>query len=216
MAQMSEIAQTIESPLMSAPAAEQQAAFVQLIDRAQKGDASALDQIMILSQRRVASTAWRLLGNEEDARDATQEVFLKAFKYLSSFDRERDFYGWLYGITVNVCHDHMRKRKQRADHFSSLETAREEGRLEEIASTDDDAGEVVMREQQKALIGRALAKLTDKERAVVVLRDLEGVPAREVARMLNASEGTIRAYSSSGRAKIKTYCDRFIQRKRRA
>jgi RNA polymerase sigma-70 factor (ECF subfamily) len=216
MGQMSETAQMVESPLTSAAAPEQQAAFVQLLERAQQGDPLALDQIMILSQRRVASTAWRLLGNEEDARDATQEVFLKAFKYLDSFDRERDFYGWLYGITVNVCNDHLRKRRQRADHFSSLETAREEGRLEELASADDDAGEAVMREQQKALIGRALAKLTDKERAVIVLRDLEGVPAKEVARMLNASEGTVRAYSSSGRAKIKTYCDRFMQRKSQA
>lgn len=200
---------------MSAPAPEQHAAFAQLLERAQQGDRLALDQIMILSQRRVVSTAWRLLGNEEDARDATQEVFLKAFKYLSSFDPERDFNGWLYGITVNVCHDHMRKRQQRAKHFSSLDTSREEGRLEELTSADVDAGEVVMREQQKALIGRALAKLTDNERTVIVLRDLEGVPAKEVARMLNASVGTVRAYSSSGRAKIKTYCDRFLQRQRR-
>jgi RNA polymerase sigma-70 factor (ECF subfamily) len=214
MGQMPEIAHMVENPPMSG-AAEQPAAIVELVERAQKGDSWALDQIMILAQRRVASTAWRLLGNEEDARDATQEVFLKAFKYLSSFDRERDFYGWLYGITLNVCHDHRRKRKQRAEHFSSLETAREEGRLEEPAGAGDDAGEAVMREQQKALIGRALAKLTDKERAVIVLRDLEGVPAKEVARLLNASVGSIRAYSSSGRAKLKTYCDRFIERQRR-
>lgn len=214
MGQMPEIAQMVENPLRSGPAPEQQAAFVQLLERAQTGDSLALDQIMILSQRRVASTAWRMLGNEEDARDATQEVFLKAFKYLNSFDRERDFFGWLYGITINVCRDHMRKRKQRADRFSSIETAREEGMLEELVNADD-AGEAVMRAQQKALIGRALAKLTDKERAVIVLRDLEGLPANEVARMLNASAGTIRAHSSSGRAKIKAYCDRFIQRKRR-
>lgn len=212
---MSEIAQMVENPLMSGTAPEQSAAFVQLLARAQRGDTLALDQIMILSQRRVASTAWRMLGNEEDARDATQEVFLKAFKYLSSFDPQRDFFGWLYGITINVCHDHMRKRRQRADHFSSIETARDEGMLEELVS-QDNAGDAVMRAQQKELVGRALAKLTDKERAVIVLRDLEGVEAKEVARLLNASEGTIRAYSSSGRAKIKAYCDRFIQRKRRA
>ncbi len=204
----------VENPLVNEPALEQQAAFAQLLEHARTGDSLALDQIMILSQRRVVSIAWRMLGNEDDARDATQEVFLKAFKYLKSFDRERDFYGWLHGITINVCRDYMRKRKQRADHFSSIEAAREEGMLEGLVSADD-AGEAVMRAQQKALIGHALAKLTDKERAVIVLRDLEGLPANEVAQMLNTSAGTIRAHSSSGRAKIKAYCDRFIQRTRR-
>lgn len=214
MGQMSEIAQMVENPLMGGSAPEQQAVFVQLLERAQKGDPLALDQIMILSQRRVASIAWRMLGNEEDARDATQEVFLKAFKYLKGFDPERDFFGWLYGITVNVCHDHMRKRKRRAHHFSSIESVQEEEMPEELIS-HNDASDAVMREQQKALIGRALAKLTDKERAVIVLRDLEGVDVKEVAHILKASAGTIRAYGSSGRAKIKAYCDRFIQRKRR-
>ena len=72
-----------------------------------------------LLQRRVISTAWRMLGNEEDARDAAQEVFFRTYKYLSKYKAEQDFYGWLYRIIVNACHDIARKRTRSA-HFSLL------------------------------------------------------------------------------------------------
>ncbi len=86
-------------------------AFSNLIERVKAGDSTAFDQIMIYSQHRVISFAWRMLGNEEDARDATQEVFLRVYKYLDSYKKEQDFFAWIYRITVNVCHDIAKKAK---------------------------------------------------------------------------------------------------------
>src|SRR5215467_12204285 len=83
-----------------------------LIDRAASGDNAAFDQIMILYQRRVVTVAWQLLGSEEDARDAAQEVFLRVYKYLNSYRRDKSFGGWLYRINGNVCRDIARKRMQ--------------------------------------------------------------------------------------------------------
>lgn len=211
---MHEIVQMIDSTLPYEPASEDEAAFVQLIRRAQEGDARALDELMILSQGRVAATAWRMLGSEEDARDATQEVFLKAFKYLGSFKQERDFFAWLYGITVNVCRDMMRQRMRRADRFGPLEAEGGAGAMEELVGPDD-VEEAAIRAQERALVARALSRLTDKERAAIVLRDMEGFSAEEVARITGSSAGTVRSRLSSARAKIKTYCDRFLRQRRR-
>src|SRR5215470_9903467 len=85
-------------------------ALWQLIERARQGDAAAFDGIMIRYQRRVVGTAWRMLGDREDARDAAQEVFFRVFKYLKSYRSTEDFEGWLYRIILNVCRDAFRKR----------------------------------------------------------------------------------------------------------
>src|ERR1051325_4887253 len=92
------------------------ATLAPIIERARVGDSTAFEQVIEHCQRKVISTAWRMLGNKEDARDAAQEVFLRAYKYLGGFNPEQDFSGWLYRITVNVCHDLARKRG-RVDQF---------------------------------------------------------------------------------------------------
>src|SRR5215208_6496187 len=109
-----------------------------LVERARAGDASAFEQIMLSTERRVVATAWRILGDREDARDAAQEVFLRAYKYLGTFKEDQNFSGWLYRITVNVCRDIARKRSGGGrERFISYEADLEEGILETIASPED-------------------------------------------------------------------------------
>src|ERR1051325_4155879 len=78
------------------------ASLAPVIERARAGDVAAFEQIIDHCQRKVISTAWRMLGNRDDARDAAQDVFLRVYKYLGSFDPEQDFSAWLYRIVVNV------------------------------------------------------------------------------------------------------------------
>src|SRR6185369_16589820 len=82
-----------------------------LVERAIAGDVSAFERIIIRYERRVLGLAWRLLGRPEDAQDASQEVFLRAFRFLHRFDRRRPFEPWLMKMTVNVCHDVGKKRQ---------------------------------------------------------------------------------------------------------
>src|SRR6188474_3166637 len=89
-----------------------QTSLALLIERAAAGDTAAFERIMIHSQQRVMAVTWRMLGNEADARDASQEVFLRVYKYLKRFRQDQDFFGWLYGITINVCRDITKKRQQ--------------------------------------------------------------------------------------------------------
>jgi RNA polymerase sigma-70 factor, ECF subfamily len=189
------------------------AVLAPVIERARAGDSAAFEQIIEHCQRKVMSTAWRMLGNREDARDAAQEVFLRAYRYLRSFDAEQDFAGWLYRIIVNVCHDIARKRG-RADQFKSFEEERELGRFNALASSENLEA-AAMRAQEQSIIAQALSTLSKKERAALVLRDLEGLETEEVARILGSSQTTVRSQIASARAKIKLYRDRVLKQRRR-
>ena len=204
----------INIPLMadklSGEAAEE--ATTLLMARARAGDAAAFDQLITSQQHRVIALAWRLLGNQDDARDAAQESFLRVYKNLDKFDPTRDFSGWLYRIVVNVCRDLARKRTRSRQ--ASLEAEFEAGKLKEPASTHNTEA-AAMLSQEHALIARALASLSERERAAIVLRDLEGLSTEEVARILGTRPATVRSQICSARAKIKTFRERWLKNKTR-
>ena len=176
------------------------------------GDSAAFEQIIESYQRRVVTTAWRMLGNREDARDAAQEVFLRVYKYIRGFRSDQDFTAWLYRITMNVCRDQIRRRRR--DQLSSFEAEQEIGSFDDLVSSENVEAALI-RSQQRAMIVEALGTLSDKERAAVVLRDLEGLDTAEVARVLGSTQTTVRSQISSARAKIKQYRDRVLARTRR-
>ena len=183
-----------------------------VIERAKAGEPAAFERLIECYHRKVLSTAWRMLGNREDARDAAQEVFLRVHKYLKGFRSDQDFAAWLYRIIINVCRDHKRRGAQHQ--FASFESERDAGTLETLAS-DEDVEANAIKSQQRALIGEALDTLSTKERAALVLRDLEGLSTEEVARVLGSSQTTVRTQISSARAKIKRYRDRALNKTRR-
>lgn len=178
------------------------------IARARQGDLTAFDQIMVLHQQRVIGLAWRMLGNQDDARDAAQETFLRVYKHLNKFDPEQDFAAWLYRIAVNVCRDLARKRGR--GNPTSLEAEQEAGTMKEPASAHNTERSA-MHAQERAIVVRALATLSEKERAAVVLRDLEGLPTEEVARILGSSPTTVRSQISMARVKIKQFRERWMK-----
>ncbi len=191
----------------------QQTALALVIERAKAGDTTAFEHLVACYQRKVVGVAWRLLGNQEDARDAAQETFLKAYKYLKSFDGEQDFSGWLYRITVNACRDIARKRRS-AEQFTSFEVENEAGNFDRLASRDDVEAQAI-KAQERALVLEALKTLSEKERSAIVLRDLEGLTTEEVAHILGSSQTTVRSQISSARSKIREFRERLMTRARR-
>jgi RNA polymerase sigma-70 factor, ECF subfamily len=186
-----------------------QTSLALLVERATAGDTSAFEQIMIHSQQRVMAMSWRILGNEADARDASQEVFLRVYKYLGRFKQDQDFFAWLYRITVNVCRDMLKQRQHQNDRFHSVGADSEETR--EIPSEHDDTEEALIQAQRRDLISRAIATLPFKERASIVLRDVEGLSTDEVAQILKSSSTTVRSQISSARRKIREYCREYLK-----
>src|SRR5258708_24547584 len=179
-----------------------------MIERAKAGDPAAFEEMIDCYQRKVISTAWKMMGNREDARDAAQEVFLRVYKYLGGFRADQDFAAWLYRIIINVCRDHMRRRG-RPDQFISFEAEHELGNFDAHASNEDVEGAAI-RSQQHAMIIQALDTLSKKERAAIVLRDMEGLTTEEQARVLGSTQTTVRSHISSARAKIKKFRDRAL------
>jgi RNA polymerase sigma-70 factor (ECF subfamily) len=157
-------------------------------------EAADFERVVIEHQRRVLMTALRLLGNLEDARDAAQDVFLRLHKHIARFDADRDIAPWLYRMTVNVCFDLRRKRKETAD----LDI------VHPAAPAFDPLADRELRER-RAAVAKALLRLPEKERAAVTLRDIEGLSTSEVARILGSSEATVRSQISTARVKLARY-----------
>lgn len=206
-----EMAQALEIELTVNALTPNPPSLIRLIERAVAGDTSAFEQIMIDSQQRVMAMTWRMLGNEADARDACQEVYLRVFKYLRRFKHDQDFFAWLYTITVNVCRDISKKRRNHSDRFTAFSGFADEGFTSQQASAE----EMLEGRQQRDLIAQAISTLSQRERATIVLRDIEGLSTEDVARIMNSSSTTVRSQISTARKKIKIYCEQYLRRRER-
>ncbi|HEV7906439.1 MAG TPA: sigma-70 family RNA polymerase sigma factor [Pyrinomonadaceae bacterium] len=214
-------ADDFETPLDTTVADNAREHFALLVARARAGDAAAFERIMLDTERKVVATAWRMLGNREDARDAAQEVYLRVYKYLDRFKPEQDFNGWLYRITINVCRDAARKRRgatsgggvgSGGEFFAARMDEGERAATPERVSPDTNAEENAIRAQQRSMLMSALETLPEKERAALVLRDLEGLTTEEVARVLRSRPVTVRSQISSARTKLKIHCARLLNK----
>ena len=185
--------------------------LARLIECAAAGDLAAFEEIMKHSEKRVMQMTWRMLGNEADARDAAQEVFLRVYKYLGRFKQDQPFFAWVYQITLNVCRDIAKKRQQYNTQFISLENGNEAASV--VSDNQADAEETLIRGQERELIMRAIATLPERERAAILLRDLEGLSTEEVAHIMSSTATTVRSQISSARQKIRVYCGRYIKKR---
>jgi RNA polymerase sigma-70 factor (ECF subfamily) len=153
--------------------------------------------------------SWRMLGNEADARDASQEVFLRVYKYLKRYDQNQDFFAWIYRITVNVCRDILKKRRHHDSRIVPIAADADEDVLE-IPAPQEDVEQIFLTTQRRELIAQAIATLPYKERASIVLRDVEGFSTEAVAKILKSSATTVRSQISSARKKIRDHCRRAL------
>src|ERR1700760_1643695 len=133
-----------------------------VIRAARDGDERAFEEIMLASERRVSLLAWRILGDAEEVKEATQETFLRVFRHLRRFDEQLDFFGWLFRIAVNVCRD-IEKRRRRRWIFAPFDQALS------VASDARSADDVMAARDDAALLTRAIDALPAKERLAVIL-----------------------------------------------
>src|SRR6266404_8771663 len=152
VAEMAHIFLTDASEMPAAREEQPADYFSALVGRARAGDSLAFEQIMLATEQRVVSIAWRMLGNRDDARDAAQDVYLRVFKYLGRFRAGEDFRGWLYRITINVCHDFARKKDATGfGQFDQIDFVQESAALE-TGRRGADPESLALQEQQFALI----------------------------------------------------------------
>jgi RNA polymerase sigma-70 factor, ECF subfamily len=170
--------------------------------RARRGEEAAFEELMRMHERQVLLTAMRLLGRLEDAQDATQETFLKLYRNLRIFASAAEIGPWLYRVTVNVCRDLARKRGLLAADARWPDVAIKAGEDERIGL-----------ERRRTLLAEALTHLPEKERAAIILREIEGLETGEVAGILGSSPATVRTQVSTGRARLRAIMTRLLRRK---
>ena len=161
----------------------------ELIARVARGDQRAFGALVTRHEDKLFSVAYRVLGNRQDALDATQDAFLNAFRQAAKFRGESAFSTWLYRIGVNACNDLLRKKKR------LVLTEDPEPPGDQARRTDEDA--VVRVDLQ-----RALASLQPEYREAVVMHDLGGVPYEEIARLTQTQIGTVKSRISRGRRRL--------------
>ncbi len=143
---------------------------------------NSFDKIVREREACVLRAAYRILGNWADAEDVAQEVFLRLHRQGLDFPNEAAFGAWIYRVTVNLCLDRARLRSSRP----SVE-------MPDLPSRDISAEHSAIRDQQKQLLMGALETLPPRERAAVVLREIEGLTTGEVAAVMGSAEATVRS-----------------------
>lgn len=175
-------------------------ADIQLVERCLAGDEPAWEELVKVHTRRVYSICYRFTGNDYEAQDLTQEVFLRIFRSLKSFRAgEGSFSVWLTRLTRNLLIDHYRRTKsERATDSIEDQLPMLEEKTAMSARTD---GMLAGREASE-LLQHALQKLSPELRETVILRDLEELEYREIADILNVPEGTVKSRLNRGRAEL--------------
>ena len=178
-----------------------------IVRRCISGDAAAWQEIVQRYHRRIYNICYRFAGSADDAQDLTQEVFIKMYRTLTSYDVERGaFMTWITTITRNLLVDHFRKSKQ--DRITDS--------LDATPSEHEDSTPLAERIQDKSLppdsrvqsretgetVHRALQKLSPDLREAVILRDLQDLDYREIATVLKVPEGTVKSRINRGRAEL--------------
>lgn len=192
-----------------------------LVKRARSGDVAAFEQLIEDYQKRIFSIAFRMIQNQEDAADLTQEVIIKIFKNLDKFKGDAKFSTWVYRITTNTCLDELKKaRRQNPTYSLDKEIETDEGslagQLPDKRPTPEESAE---RKAVRSGVNAAIGKLGDEHRQVIVLRDIQGFSYEEIAEILNCSVGTVKSRISRARKNLKKilsqdrelFADYFVQ-----
>lgn len=171
---------------------------IELVEQVCSGETSAYARLVTKYQDRVFNSCWRICGNLEDARDLTQDAFLKALENIGSFRRQSSFYTWVFRVAVNLSLSHLRKTKRRRtvsldDELGDRQTQADALSLRMKPTTVDDASDTAGDKEVHSRLLHALHELDDEFRAVVVLRDMEGLDYGEIGEILDVPRGTVKS-----------------------
>jgi len=172
-----------------------------LVELARRGDRDAFGILVRRHQNRAFNLAYQMVRNREDALDIAQEAFARAFASLPAFKGEASFTTWLHRIVVNLAIDSLR-RKHRAGEtvYNDTQAAPEEQGAE--PSAPDDPAAVLESKQVRALLAQGIAQLPPAQRAVLILREIEGLSYEEISRAVGCNIGTVMSRLFYARRKL--------------
>ena len=162
----------------------------ELVARSKTGDAESFNQLVKRWERPIFALAYRTLGREEDARDVTQETFMRAFRALGGFKGDAKFSSWLYRITLNLCRDLMRKNRR-----APLVAVPEGVEVEDLASEQgptETVEDLAARSEMSREVARAMAHLPAEQRQAIILKEYHGLTFQEIADLMRCPLSTVK------------------------
>lgn len=163
-----------------------------LVKRAKKGDSRAFDLLVLKYQGRVAQLVSRYVRNNAEVEDVTQEAFIKAYRALPSFRGDSAFYTWLYRIAANAAKNHLVAMGRRPSSDVALDGA-EAFEIPDRLTDAESPDEVIMAQELKDVIAKAIDALPAELRSALTLREFEGLSYEEIAEVIECPIGTVRS-----------------------
>ena len=175
-----------------------------VLENALRGDVAAFEEVVAFHEKLVYNIAYRMLNNPEDASDITQESFIRLYKHIRSFESAGHIKSWLCRVAQNLCVDELRRRKGKPTK-SLDETLEFEDSSASLQFADDGPTpeETAILQEDLSHLERAIAKLPEEYRAMIVLRDLGGLSYQEVAEITELEMGTVKSRLSRARMRLK-------------
>ncbi len=176
-----------------------------LIKLAKKGDVSAFEQLIIPYEKKVYNIALGICKNEQDAFDVSQEVFIKVYRKLNSFEYNSLFSTWLYSITRNTTLDYLRKE-------SKVRNAQvDDSEMVTISDNSNEPLEKIIQNENVALVRKYLSKLEDEDRLLLTFREIEGHSYEELSKIFNLKIGTVKSRIFRAKKKLKKLIEESME-----
>ena len=188
-----------------ATAAQPDVSELDLVKRCQKGDSEAFDELVTRYRTRVFGMVYNMVHSEQDAWDLAQDSFLKAWKSIGRFRGKSSFYTWLYRIVMNVTIDWVRKKQIKgtgAEFDDAIQLREIDPASKTVPKPDALPSENMERGEIRGQIDRAIAQLSPEHRAVILMKEIDGMQYHEIAEALGCSIGTVMSRLFYARKKL--------------
>lgn len=188
-----------------------------LVQQSQAGDTKAMEWLILKYQNRIYNVTLKMCGNPDDAAELTQEAFVKVIESINKFQGKSSFYTWLFRIAVNLTLNHCQRTSRTATRSLDAEESGQEGAakqyLKDFLSDENAADPAVLAQSRELceLAKQSLLKLDEPQRAVIVLRDIEGMNYNDIADVLNIELGTVRSRLSRARSHVRDILEAMLK-----
>lgn len=176
-----------------------------IIEKVLGGDANAFEELVLKYEKTVYNLALRMVGDRDDAFDMTQEAFIKAYGSLSSFRGDSKFSVWIYRIATNVCLDFLRSKSRKQQVSLTVSDDDDEDAQLDIPDPSSDPEQQLMQKMSMQSVEEGLKTLPDKQRQILVMRELGGMSYAEIGKALSLEEGTVKSRIFRARKRLCTF-----------
>jgi RNA polymerase sigma-70 factor (ECF subfamily) len=173
----------------------------ELIQKAQKGDDAAFNQVVVAYRKRILGTIARLIGRPEDVEDVAQEVFLRLYYSLDQLRTPEVFEPWLYRLTVNASYDYLRKQRRRNEARMS-DLSEQQVMMADAAAGGKVSGEEQHRKQVKELVDSLLQSVSEQDRILLTLKEVEGLSLKELEKIYSVNENALKVRLFRARQRV--------------